>query len=42
MSEYLGCEVTVITPDSRLYQELAEKKMGDELESPALMVTGLE
>lgn len=42
MTEYLGCDVTVITPDSRLYQELTEKKMGDQLASPPLMVTGLE
>lgn len=42
MTSYLGCDVTVITPDSRLYQELVDKKMGDTLESPPLMVTGLE
>ncbi len=42
MTEYLGCDVTVVTPDSRLYQELNEKKMGEELESPALMITGVE
>ncbi|MFT6181351.1 MAG: hypothetical protein ACI9NQ_001895 [Paracoccaceae bacterium] len=42
MTDYLGCEVTVITPDSRLYQELADKKMGNELERPPLMVTGIE
>lgn len=42
MAKYLGCDVTVITPDSRLYQELNEKKMGNELESPPLMITGLE
>ena len=42
MTTYLGCEVTVITPDSRLYQELTEKKMGDILKSPSLTVTGVE
>ncbi|MEN8774701.1 MAG: hypothetical protein ABF379_15940 [Akkermansiaceae bacterium] len=42
MTDYLGCDVTVITPDSRLYQELNEKKMGAKLESPALMITGVE
>lgn len=42
MTDYLGCDVTVITPDSRLYQELNEKKMGAELESPALTITGVE
>ncbi|MDB4500708.1 hypothetical protein N9224_00825 [Akkermansiaceae bacterium] len=40
--DFLGCELTVITPDSRLYQSLIGKKMGNTLESPALMVTGLE
>ncbi|MGJ8697922.1 MAG: hypothetical protein ACSHYF_16510 [Verrucomicrobiaceae bacterium] len=40
--DFLGCELTVITPDSRLYQSLLEKKMGDQLESPSLMVTGIE
>lgn len=41
-TSYLGCDVTVITPDSRLYQELSEKKMGAVVQSPALTVTGLE
>lgn len=40
--DFLGCELTVVTPDSRLYQSLIRKKMGDTLDSPALMVTGLE
>ena len=42
MTNYLGCDVTVITPDSRLYQELNEKKMGSELESRPLTITGVE
>jgi len=42
MTSYLGCEVTVITPESRLFQELCDKKMGETLDSPSLMVTGLE
>lgn len=42
MTEYLGCDVTVITPDSRLYQELTGKKMGDDLEKNALVITGVE
>ncbi|MEJ6568878.1 MAG: hypothetical protein QNL80_08420, partial [Akkermansiaceae bacterium] len=40
--DYLGCELTVITPDSRLYQELVGKKMGEETETPPLLITGLE
>jgi hypothetical protein len=42
MTEYLGCDVTVVTPDSRLYQGLIGKKMGDELEKTALIITGVE
>lgn len=42
MTQYLGCDVTVITPDSRLYQELHEEKMGYHVESMQLTVTGLE
>jgi hypothetical protein len=42
MTEYLGCDVTVITPDSRLYQELTGKKMGDDLKKNALVITGVE
>jgi hypothetical protein len=42
MTEYLGCDVTVVTPDSRLYQDLIGKKMGDELEKTALIITGVE
>lgn len=40
--DFLGCELTVVTPESRLYQSLIGKKMGDTLESSSLMVTGLE
>jgi len=40
--DFLGCELTVITPESRLFQELLGKKMGDLLEDPPLMITGLE
>lgn len=40
--DFLGCELTVVTPDSRLYQELLSQKIGARLESPALMITGLE
>lgn len=41
-TDFLGCELTVITPDSRLYQSLTDKKMGDTLESPSLVIMGLE
>ncbi len=42
ITTYLGCDVTVISPDSRLYQELIDKKLGESLEHPPLTVTGLE
>ncbi len=42
VTQFLGCELTVITPESRLYQALLEKKMGDTLEEPPLMITGIE
>ncbi|MGD1979069.1 MAG: hypothetical protein PVJ98_06745 [Akkermansiaceae bacterium] len=42
VTDYLGCDVTVITPDSRLYQELLEKKMGEEIDQPALTILGVE
>ncbi|MDB4537347.1 hypothetical protein N9230_01900 [Akkermansiaceae bacterium] len=41
-TDFLGCELTVITPDSRLYQSLVDKKMGDTLETPSLTIMGLE
>ena len=42
ITTYLGCEVTVITPDSRLYRELNEKRMGESIDSPSLTIMGLE
>lgn len=41
-SEFLGCEVTVITPESALYQKINEQKIGARLDEPALTVTGVE
>ena len=41
-TDFLGCELTVITPDSRLYQALDEKKLGEQVESFELTVTGVE
>lgn len=40
--DFLGCDLTVVTPDSRLYQALVGEKMGASLNSPALMITGIE
>ena len=40
--DFLGCDLTVVTPDSRLYQELLGQKIGTQLDSPAMTVTGVE
>lgn len=37
--EHLGCELTVLTPESPLYQKLTGLRTGDLLEQPPLMVT---
>ncbi|OYV05278.1 MAG: hypothetical protein CFE26_12420 [Verrucomicrobiales bacterium VVV1] len=37
--EHLGGELTVLTPESQMYQRLIGLRMGDSLESPALLVT---
>jgi len=37
--EHLGSELTVLTPESPMYQRLIGLRMGDSLESPALLVT---
>ena len=42
VTEYLGCEVTVITPDSRMYQQINEHKMGDAFPDIPLTIMGLE
>lgn len=40
--DFLGCDLTVVTPDSRLYQDLLSNKIGTQLVAPALTVTGVE
>lgn len=37
--DHQGSELTVLTPESAMYQRLIGLKMGDSLESPALLVT---
>lgn len=39
---YLGCDVTVITPDSTLYQSLSGMALGETLSTPSLTLSGLE
>lgn len=38
-AEYLGAEVTVLTPESPLYQKLLGRSIGDSMEDPDLMIT---
>jgi len=40
--DYLGCELTVITPEAQLFQELMGCRLGDSLSSPPLLVMGIE
>jgi hypothetical protein len=42
VTDYLGCEVTVVTPKSRMYQQLEERKLGDTLDEMSVTVMGLE
>ena len=42
VTDYLGCEVTVVTPESRMYQQLEERKLGDTLDEMSVTVMGLE
>jgi len=38
-AEHLGCELTVLTPESPLYQKLRGLSTGDSLDRPSLMIT---
>ena len=40
--EFLGCELTLLTPDAPLYQHLLDRKAGDLLEHPPLLLLGVE
>lgn len=42
IANYLGCEVTLITPESRMYQQLSELRLGDTLDDCQLTVMGVE
>lgn len=37
--EHDGCEVTLLSPASALYQKLAGRRVGDSLDDPPMMVT---
>ena len=40
--EHLGCELTLLTPDAPLYQQLLGRKAGDMLEHPPMLLLGVE
>ena len=40
--EHLGCELTVLSPEAPLYQKLLERKAGDLIDDPAIMILGCE
>jgi hypothetical protein len=40
--DYLGCELTLLTPEAPLFQQLVGRKAGDMLEDPPLLLLGLE
>jgi hypothetical protein len=40
--DYLGCELTLLSPDAPLFQRLVGRKPGDMLEDPPLLLLGVE
>lgn len=40
--DYLGCELTLLTPDAPLYQALLGRRAGDMLDHPEIMLLGVE
>jgi hypothetical protein len=40
--DFLGCELTVLTPDAPLYQQLLARKAGESLQDPPLLLLGVE
>lgn len=40
--DYLGCELTLLTPEAPLFQKLAGRKPGDMLDNPPLLLLGIE
>lgn len=42
ITNHLGCEATIITPNSLLYQNIIGKKLGDQLKQPPLRIIGIE
>lgn len=40
--DFLGCELTLLTPDAPLYQQLLNRKAGESLQDPPLLLLGVE
>lgn len=40
--QFLGCELTVLTPDAPLYQQLLTRRAGESLHDPPLLLLGVE
>lgn len=40
--DFLGCELTVLTPDAPLYQQLLNRTAGESLQDPPLLLLGVE
>lgn len=40
--DHLGCELTVLAPDAPLYEKLLNQRAGTLLDSPPLMILGVE
>lgn len=40
--DYLGCDLTLLTPEAPLFQQLIGRKPGDMLEDPPLLLLGVE
>lgn len=41
-TDFLGCEVTVVTPDSRMYQQLTGLRLGASLDASKVTIMGIE
>jgi len=40
--EFLGCELTLLTPDAPLYRQMLDRKAGEQLKHPPLLLLGVE
>ena len=40
--DFLGCELTVLSPEAPLFQQLVGRKAGEQLDDPPLLLLGVE